>query len=346
MPLEPRPKRRTRVAPVEYAPKNPGTNPAERGAALLTVLILVAVIAVMAATALERLRLSTRLTANAVALDQARGLAYAAEALATGRVTDLLRQSPSRVTLDGGWSNRPYTIPLPNGIATARVSDGGNCFNLNSLVTDLDGMYVADPTTVVQFARLARLLNVPGGEAIAAAAADWIDSDDQALGTGAEDSAYTGLATPYRTAGTLMVDSSELRAVTGVTAEAYQKLRPWLCTLPRAARSSININTLTPEQAPLVAMLLPDTLGIGQAAAGLLRRPPGGFSDTQDFWKIFAASGVTADPAAEQQTGITTKWFDLRITVNVAGSDVEERALIDASTLPAQLVSRQWGEAT
>lgn len=318
----------------------------ERGAALLTVLLLVAVISVIAATALERLRLSTRLTANAVALDQARGLAYAAEALATGRVSDLLQRDPSRVTLAGGWSNRPYTIPLPNGTATARVTDGGNCFNLNSLVTKFDNAYVADPTTITQFARLARLLNVPGGEAIAAAAADWIDSDDQVLASGAEDSAYTGLATPYRTAGTLMADPSELRAVSGVTSEAYKRLRPWLCTLPRAGRATINVNTLSPEQAPLIAMLLPDTLGVAAAAAGLLRRPPGGFTDTQDFWKIYAASGITADPAAEQQTAVTTTWFDLRIDVAVGGSDLQERALIDATTLPARLVSRQWGEAT
>ncbi|SEI74601.1 general secretion pathway protein K [Sphingomonas sp. OV641] len=315
----------------------------ERGAALLTVLLLVAIVAVMAATALERLRLSTRLTANAVALDQARGLALAAETLATGRITQLLRQSPDRVTLAGGWSNQPYTLPLPGGAAVLRVSDGGNCFNLNGLVTELDGKYVADPTAVAQMARLARLLNVPGGEGIAAAAADWIDSDDLALGTGAEDGAYQGLATPYRTAGTLMVDPSELRAVAGVTSDAYAKLRPWLCTLPEAKRAMINVNTLTPEQAPLVAMLLPDTLSVQAAAAGLLRRPPNGFSDTQDFWKIFAASGIT-DPLAEQQTGVVSTWFDVRIDVTVAGSELQERALVDATTLPARLVSRQWGE--
>lgn len=318
--------------------------PSERGAALLTVLLLVAVVAVMAATALERLRLSTRLTANAVALDQARGLAFAAEALATSRVSDLLQKSPDRVTLDGGWSNRPYTIPLPNGVATARVSDGGNCFNLNSLVTELDGTYVADPSTIAQFSRLIRLLNLPGGEGIAAATADWIDSDDQALGAGAEDSAYAGLATPYRTANTLMVDPSELRAVAGVSDATYTKLRPWLCTLPRATRATINVNTLTPEQAPLIAMLVPDTLSVGAAAAGLLRRPPGGFGDTQDFWKIYAANGITADSAATQQTGVTTKWFDLKVNVTVGTSELQERALIDATTLPARLVSRQWGE--
>ena len=64
--------------------------PKERGAALLTVLMLVAVIAVIAAGALEKLRLATRLTANAVGIEQARAYAQAAEALAVARVTTLL----------------------------------------------------------------------------------------------------------------------------------------------------------------------------------------------------------------------------------------------------------------
>ena len=55
----------------------------ERGAALLTVLLLVAIVAVLAGTALERLRLTTRLASNALAGEQARGYARAAEALAT-----------------------------------------------------------------------------------------------------------------------------------------------------------------------------------------------------------------------------------------------------------------------
>src|SRR5436305_532065 len=84
----------------------------QRGAALLTVLILVAVIAVLAATALEKLRLATRLGGNAVAIEQARGFAYAAEALAMIRIGGLLQQAQGRVSLLGGWSDRPFALPL------------------------------------------------------------------------------------------------------------------------------------------------------------------------------------------------------------------------------------------
>lgn len=313
----------------------------ERGAALLTVLMLVAIIAVIAAGALERLRLSTRLATNAAALDQARGLAFAAETLATTRISALLSQSPNRVALVGGWSNRPYALPVPGGVATARITDGTNCFNLNGLVirtgdTDL----TANAPSVEQFARLMRLVGVPGDpEAIAAATADWIDTDDTPLPAGAEDSNYQG----YRTAGALMADPSELRAVSGVTPEAYAAIRPWVCTLPVAKLASINVNTLAPERAPLVAMLLPDGADVGAIRGALLRRPETGYESQEAFKTALSLGGETT---GFNGVDVTSKWFDLRIDVVMGGATLEEHALVDASTLPAQLVSRQWGEAS
>lgn len=319
----------------------------ERGAALLTVLLLVAVVAVMAATALEKMRVATRLGGNAIALDQARAYAQAAETLAIVKVSDVLRRDASRVSLAGGWSNRPFPLPIPGGTAVARVSDGGNCFNLNSLVTrDSDGKNVAYAPAMAQFVRLTRLIDVPGGAGIAAAAADWIDSDDVALPGGAEDAAYAARDTPYRTAGTLMADPSELRAVAGVTPEAYERLRPWICTLPQAGRSVINVNTLTPEQAPLFAMLLPDTLGVAGARAVLLRRPAGGYDKAADVWNAPSLSGAMPDDQAKAQLDVTSRWFALRIDVAVGQTTLEEHALIDARALPARLVSRQWGAAS
>ncbi len=315
----------------------------ERGAALLTVLLLVAVIAVLAGTALEKLRLSTRIGGNVVALDQARAYAGAAEVLAVTKVSDLLARDPTKVTLAGGWSDRPYPLPISGGIATARVGDGGNCFNLNSLVVRTGpDTYAAYSPARLQFARLIRLVGAPTSspDAIAAATADWIDSDDAPIEQGAEDSSYTG----YRPADTLMADPSELRAVSGVTPEIYAKLRPWICALPKAEPSRININTLLPEQAPLFAMLLPDTLSVEAARQLLLKRPPAGYSSTAAFWQLPALSAITAAPDAEAQTSVTTTWFALRVDVTLGDAELEDHGLIDATRLPARLATRQWGE--
>lgn len=316
----------------------------ERGAALLTVLMLVAIIAVIAAGALEKLRLATRLTANAVGIEQARSYAQAAEALALSRVTTLLGQSPDRVTLAGGWSNAPFGLPLPGGTAVARVTDGGNCFNLNNLATEIaPGVYAGNPLARVQFARLLRLLQVPPqvADQVSAGAADWIDTDADQQAGGAEDGAYLGQDPGYRTAGTLMTDPSELRAVAGVTPALFAQLRPWLCTLPTAKPAAINLNTLAPEQAPLVAMLAPDTVSVEAASAALLRRPAQGWANTSAFTSM---PGISGTGLAEGQAGVTSKWFGLRVDVTVNGLDVRETALIDATRLPARLVARQWGE--
>jgi general secretion pathway protein K len=315
----------------------------ERGAALLTVLMLVAVIAVMAGAGLEKLRLSTRLAANAAATEQARAYAVAAEAMAAVKIGGLLSASRQRVTLAGDWSGRPFGLPLPGGgVATARVSDGGNCFNLNGLVTQVaPGVYASYPTQRVQFVRLMRLIGIPPqiAEQVAAGASDWIDSDSDQQGNGAEDGAYTGQQIGYRTSGTLMADPSELRAIAGMTPEIYTQLKPWICTLPIPRPSTINVNTLLPEQAPLLAMMAADTLSVDGARQLLLRRPLQGWASPAQLWQ-----GVAQPPDAVSQTSSSTSWFNLAIDVDIPGAQLEERALIDATTLPVRLVARQWGE--
>lgn len=320
--------------------------PSEKGAALLTVLLLVAVISVLAASALEKLRLSTRLTANGTAVEQARAFAYAAETVATIRINALLSQNAAKTTLQGGWEGHPYTLPVPGGTATLTVEDGGNCFNLNGLVMRApDGRTVTQPTYVLELVRLMKLLGIPGQDAqrVAWATADWIDSDTDAAPLGAEDGAYLGRETPYRTGNTLMTDPSEMRAVAGMTPEIYDTLRPWICTLPKAEMAKINVNTLRPEQAPLFAMLFPDTMDVGRARALLLKRPAQGYDDPNAFWNLASLNGgQTPDADTRQQAGLTTYWFRMKIDVTANGVHLTQTDLLDASRGHAQIVSRAW----
>ncbi|TPG43707.1 general secretion pathway protein GspK [Sphingomonas koreensis] len=311
-------------------------------------LLLVAVISVLAAGALEKLRLSTRLAVNGVAIEQARAFAYAAETLAVQRVNTILAEDAARTTLAGNWSGQPYPLPIPGGVATLTVTDGGNCFNLNGLVVPTTpGVYVAQPNHITQFARLMKLVGIPGQSAdgIAAATADWIDSDTNPLPLGAEDSAYLGKDIPYRTANTLMADPSEIRAVAGMTPELYDKLKRWICTLPKAEMSKINVNTLQPEDAPLFAMLFPDTMDLGKARSLLLARPADGYDSTVAFWNLPSLNGgLVPSDDAKAQTDVRTYWFNLDIDVTLDGAALSQHALLDASGQRAQIVSRAWGD--
>ncbi|WP_420605408.1 type II secretion system minor pseudopilin GspK [Novosphingopyxis sp.] len=326
----------------------PWFRPRENGVALLTVLLLVAVMAVIAATALDRLQLSTRLAANAGSITQARAFALAAEQIATARIEDLVAADPAQTTLVGGWMNTERQLPIPGGTAMARVGDGGNCFNLNSLVKeDRTGRLVSAPFALQQFITLMGQIGIDRDAAyvIAASAADWIDSDQAPIPGGAEDGYYRGLETPYTPPNHLMASPSELRAVNGVSPEYWDKLRPWVCALPVAELSPINVNTLLPEQAPLLAMLIPQAnLDTRAAAAYLARRPETGWGSLITFWGDPVLKDLKPRDEATTQTKLKTEWFTLDAMISLGNSEVRERALIDARQAPVRVLWRDWGE--
>ncbi|NNC71361.1 MAG: type II secretion system minor pseudopilin GspK [Sphingomonadaceae bacterium] len=321
--------------------------PSEEGAALLAVLLLVAVMSALAAASLERLQLSTRLAGNIVALDQARAYATGAESLAVLRINDLLARDAGKTTLEGDWHGEETALPLPDGgVALARVWDGGNCFNLNSVARGGDPLALEpDQLAVQQFAALMRGLEIPNGDAerIAWSLADWIDGDERPLRAGGEDTLYSRADTPYRPGNTLLAEVSELRAIAGVTGEYYQRLRPWLCTLPTTELSPINVNTLSTEQAPLIAMLMPYQINLAVARQAIEARPAVGWNSIADFWQQPVLAGFEPSGEVIGQPQIRTRYFRLELDVRLGETEVEQVALIDASAPPARTVSRRWG---
>lgn len=319
----------------------------ERGAALLTVLLLVAVIAVLAAHSIDRLTGATKLASNARELSQAKSYLIAAESIGMQSVEQLVAASPGRLTNIGEWNGREQSFPVPGGLIRATLRDGGNCFNINSLVKQSQEVLSPRPEGVEQFVRLMGLLDVPQREAfdIAASVTDWLDSDTITSPGGAEDDYYLQQETPYRTANTLMVDVSELRAIRGMTADIYRLIAPWLCALPAADLSPLNVNTLRPEQAVLLAMLSTGNIDIVRGRQFLAQRPELGYASLNDFWAQPYPSSLAVSPDLQSQVKLTTRWFRLDAAVEIQSALVEERALIDGARQPAKLVHRQRGDA-
>lgn len=321
--------------------------PGEYGAALLAVLLLVVVMGAISAAALEKLRLSTALAANSSALDQARAFGIGVESLLVLRIDDLLAMSPERTTLAGGWNGEMRQIPLPGGgVGQAVVRDGGNCFNINSVA---DGSLATELTPrasgVAQFVGLMRMLEVPEGTArrIAESAGDWVDSDPDPGREGAEDPVYSGGGQPYRTGNTYFAEVSELRAVNGMTPEIYERVRPWLCALPATDLSPINLNTLAPDQAPLLAMLAPRQIGLEAARQAIASRPAAGWSDLTEFYRLPSMAGIVLPLDVQTQPQLRTRWFTLDLRIALRGAELRETALVDARLMPARVVARRWG---
>ncbi|AKM10587.1 type II secretion system minor pseudopilin GspK [Croceicoccus naphthovorans] len=317
-----------------------------RGAALLSVLLLVAVMAVIAAMMLERLNLATRLAVNAQAMAQARLYALSAENIVASRLGALVAIDRTRTVDPGGLLDTATPLPLSRGSVTVTVSDRGNCFNVNALVSGEGKSTRMNLSALNQFRRLMDLLEVPPDQAIIVSDSlvDWIDSDQDPQINGAEDGYYQGLATPYRTPGRRIVDITELRAVRGMEEPIFQRLRPWLCALPGGEDAVINLNTLRPDQARLVAALTPDTLDVNRVRALLESRPATGWQSLSAAIAPLAAQGAPIGPSQMRHLGVASRWFEARLQVQVDSVVLEERVLIDARLEPARIVSRSWGE--
>lgn len=322
-------------------------DPKERGAALLTVLLLVAVMATVAATVLDRVGLATRLAGNARGAAQAQAWLGTAELIAMTRIEDVLEAQPRRTTLAGNWLGVSRSIDLPDGMRVrARVGDGGNCFNLNALVQLFDRKVLAPrPEGLLEFSALMSAVGIDPARArkIAAAATDYIDDDHAPSRDGVEADGYPPGARPANRA---MTDRSELRAVPGVSAQEYARLERWLCALPITGKSPINVNTLRPEEAPLLVMLVQGEVDPVRARAILARKPAGGYGSADEFFNLPAFASLTIPGAAREQAKVITQFFTLNASVE--GRDARqllaEQALIDARQVPARLISRQWGE--
>lgn len=314
----------------------------ERGAALLSVLLLVAVMAVIAATALDRLTLATRIAASAAAVDQGRAYVLAAEQVALRRVAGRA----------GKGLDRDVRLPLPGGEGWARLADAGHCFNLNSLAVETaPGRLTQRPGAVAQFTQLMVLLGIDGNEAaaIAGAAADWIDSDGIEGPMGAEDGVYRAMTPAYLPANRAMADVSELRAVRGVTPNVLARLKPWICALPTTDPVRLNVDTLAPGQAVLVAMLLPGQISVADARAALAARPAGGYGSGTRFWQSRSLARLHPPGDVVAQADVTSRWLALTTRVTMGDGDLTAVSLIDAGigaegAAPA-VVRRDWGEA-
>ena len=288
------------------------------GMALLTVLLLIAVMSVMAVSVLDDIRFGVRRNLNARAVAQAQWYALGAEQLAQAQIRRLASREVGRTTLAGGWNGRVFVFPLDDGTIRGRVRDGGNCFNLNSLVQGSGDLLIRRDQGVRQFVSLLAALDVPRSQAetLAAVAVDWMDQNESPESGGAEDDAYLRGAAAHRTGGTLMAEASELRGLRGVTPQLYARLRPFVCALPSNDLSPININTLLERDAVLLTMLTDGRLSVGRARQLISERLPGGWAEGFQMFNSLELGALP--PEVFSQVGVRTTFFSLEAEVEHA----------------------------
>jgi general secretion pathway protein K len=296
---------------------------AQRGVAVMTAMLVVAVGTILAVNLMWDATLDQRRTAAALAGDQGLMYVQGAEAWAADILRQDLVDSPDADHLAEQWAFELPPLPVEGGVIAGRLEDLEGRFNLNNLVGS-NGR--EDPVAVAQFERLLGLLELD--PALAGAVVDWIDADTELrFPDGAEDAAYADTDPPYRTANALITSPSELMAIIGFDKAAYDLLAPYVTALPPG--TTINVNTAS----ELVLQSLSELIDASQAAALAEERAEAGFVDVGA-----AFSGLVEPPMLTRIDGVT-QHFLLTATVSLGTTQLTLRSVLqrDASGLTRAL---------
>ncbi|TCT88964.1 general secretion pathway protein K [Gibbsiella quercinecans] len=302
----------------------------QRGVALLVVLLMLALMAALAAVMAERSGRSLLRAEGQLGRQQAKWYALGAESLAGNILLRDALDSPQRTHLAQFWAQQGRQFPVDGGEIQGRIRDGRACLNLNAINQSADNNGTAlttpYPAQVLQYLLINLGEEDVRAQQVTGAVRDWIDADGYPAANGAEDASYASLSPPYRPANQPMSDISELRTVYGVDADLYQRLLPYVCVLPQETLA-ININTLSEEQAPLLAALLLNQLDSGQAAALLSLRPRTGWESLDELWRTDLLRDID-NATARQFLTVKSDVFFVDLHVRVGDSDIHQHSLL------------------
>lgn len=179
---------------------------------------------------------------------------------------------------------------------------------------------------------------------LVARVADWLDADStlQSAG-GAEENDYAALELPYYSANSLMVSKSELRVILDMTPADYALVAPLVCVIPQVGTLQMNVNTMTEQQAPVLAALIPG-LTEDDAKSLISNRPDKGYDSVDDFFSS-NSSVFTQTPSADVKSLFTVKseYFQAEISIDTADSNFSLTSLLKLEDDQVQVVARRFG---
>ncbi|MFT5653955.1 MAG: general secretion pathway protein K [Psychromonas sp.] len=287
-------------------------NKKQRGVALITVLMILAIMVTVAATMTGRLTMSLKRTEGLIFSQKVYWYGQASAELGK-KILDQNFSDSRVVSLDQLWAIPDMVFPLENGNIGGSMRDLRSCFNVNALqLPNQDGI---PAVPLRQFQNLLEALGVSeyGAQMIAESTRDWIDEDDSNdAALGAEDSFYQARRVPHLTADNLMTDISELRSIQGVGPKTYEKIVPYLCAVP-SREQKINVNTVDIEQAEILYALFENELNISiDTLQNLLQdRPISGWANVDEFLAMPAFQGLLISAPLKMQLSVTSDFFQL-----------------------------------
>jgi general secretion pathway protein K len=289
----------------------------QQGVALIIVLLIVAIVSVLATEMGGRLQLQVKRASNIKENNQAYWYAMGAEQYARKSIRKLLDEDGEVIHLQQPWVQE-FVYPIEGGGIQAQLVDMQSCFNLNALKApaplngqngqngqNTNGTKLSDEAAA--FGRLMQHIDedIPSFtiDTVRESLVDWLDEDDSPLLLGAEDSEYESRQFPYIAANNFMLHKSELRLINGVENAWLDALLKLVCVLPNDNLFKINVNTVSEENAAVIAAAT--GLPLRDAQSVLANRGNEGYKNIEEFLNTQEIQGLSLN--AQQKT-----WFDIK----------------------------------
>lgn len=319
----------------------------QNGVALIIVLMIVALVTVMATEMAGRLQLQVKRASNIKDNNQAYWYAMGAEQFARKSIGDLIEVDPDVVNLEQPWSQE-FTYPLAGGGIQAQLVDTQGCFNLNALREESKDPTVPTDNKVLN-AFKDMLVKAEIGiddydaEKLTDSIADWLDEDSNLRQSGSEDADYQSLVHPYLAANNFMASKSELRLVNGIQQKWLEKLLPLVCIIPGSDLLRVNINTIEPENAAVLAGLSGMTLADAQSE--ISTRGEEGYEKIEDFFQQPAIAALEVGSKFPEWFDVKTNYFTLNIKTRYNDASFAMSTLfeVDEKTQEVRVIKREFG---
>lgn len=344
----------------------------QRGVALITVLLVVAIVAVVAVNMSGRLKGQVD-RAHAMEMSENAYWHWLSAEQLVRQV--LLAEVENDDYVHGGqnWATQQGPYPVEGGLIGGRIRDLHACFNLNALAPGTGssgrGSQGGDspgndpvragssgsPSTPTVSAGLAleqyeALLQALEFDAftvqqLSATLLDWLDEDTVLTNQyGAEDADYESMPRPYQAANSLMSHVSELRQVVGYTQEVYERVRPHVCVIPQRADLAFNLNTMDVERPELLSAVFLGQLGVDQARDLLSGWPQDGYASVEEIIALPELQGLLPEGdeqlRGEQSLTVNSEFYELRAAIQYAETEFFALSIVQVRDGEARVLHR------
>lgn len=308
----------------------------QQGIALITILVMVALASIIAASIAKRQQHTFENTAYLMRQNQALLYAKSAEAFFSEL---LIHDSDNAAAVDHlqeTWAQPMPPFPVGDGIVSGQIEDQSGKFNLNSLV---NAQGQVNEKNQKLFEALLKRVGLPEG--LSQAVIDWQDADDLTVGAmGAESQYYQGLPAPHLAANRPLYHVEELRMLRGFEGANYDRIAPYVVALPDSM-TKININT-----APaLVLASLDPSLDLNTVTALLVSKQQKleHFTNVNALFEQapFAHLNADAKARANELFDVKSEYFKANIEVQLSNRNRQLSSYLKRKDKQVYVYSRQ-----